>query len=160
MMSDVRCPRCGTPVQAGGTVCERCEQPVDGPAFAVRYNPAGLATPSPIQGHATVLVAVIAAIGLLAFGAWYLTQGVGPFRSDVVGQHAGSGGAVVVQVRVANDGHRAGKARCRVTGVAPDGSLRNSEVLLSPTVPGGGSVTFPLRADGMADAHDVATSCS
>jgi hypothetical protein len=160
MMSDVRCPRCGTPVQPGGTVCERCEQPVDGPAFAVRYNPGGLATPSPIQGHATVLVAVLAAIGLLAFGAWYLTQGVGPFRADVVRQLAAPGGAVVVELRVWNEGDRAGKARCRVTGVAPDGRLRATEVRLSPSVPGGESVTFQLRADGMADAHDVDTSCA
>ena len=159
-MSDVRCPRCGTPVQPGGTVCERCEQPVDGPAFAVRYNPAGLATPSPIQGHATVLVAVVAAVGLLAFGAWYLTQGVGPFRAAVVQQLAGPGGAVVVELRVSNDGERPGKARCRVTGVAPDGRLQTSEVLLSPTVPGGQSVIFKLQAEGMADAHDVVTSCS
>ena len=50
------CPRCQTPVQAGGKVCERCEQPVEGPAHALRYNPAGLPTPSPVQGHATVLV--------------------------------------------------------------------------------------------------------
>ena len=159
-MSDVRCPRCGTPVQPGGTVCERCEQPVDGPAFAVRYNPAGLATPSPIQGHATVLVAVLAAVGLLVFGAWYLTQGVGPFRADVVRQRTAAGGAVVVELRVWNDGDRTGKARCRVTGVAPDGRLRASEVRLSPPVPGGGSVTFPLVAEDMADAHDVETSCA
>jgi predicted amidophosphoribosyltransferase len=36
------CPRCQTPVQPGGKVCERCEQPIDGPSYAVRYNPAGL----------------------------------------------------------------------------------------------------------------------
>src|SRR6266536_595245 len=51
------CPRCGAPAQPGGKVCEHCELPLDGPA-AVRYNPAGLALPSPIQGHATVVVDV------------------------------------------------------------------------------------------------------
>jgi hypothetical protein len=159
-MSDVRCPRCGTPVRAGGTVCERCELPVDGPAYAVRYNPAGLPTPSPIQGHATVLVAVLAAVAVLVFGAWYAFHGVGPFRSEVVRQAAAPGGAVVVQLRVANDGQRAGKARCRVTGTAPDGRLQATEVRLSPTVPGHGNITFELRADGLAGAHDVASTCS
>ena len=74
------CSRCQTPVQAGGKVCERCEQPVEGLAHALRYNPAGLPTPSPIQGHATVLVAIVAAVVLLAFGAWFVFRGVGLFR--------------------------------------------------------------------------------
>src|SRR6266540_431204 len=69
------CPRCGTPAQPGGTVCERCELPLEGPA-PVRYNPAGLALPSPIQGHATVLVGVVAAVALLVAGAWFLYHGV------------------------------------------------------------------------------------
>jgi hypothetical protein len=159
-MSDVRCPRCGTPVQPGGAVCERCEQPIDGPAYAVRYNPAGLATPSPIQGHATVLVGVLAAVAVLVFGAWYAFHGVGPFRAEVLRQAAAPGSAVVVELRVSNDGARPGKARCRVTGTAPDGRLEATEVTLSPTVPGHGSVVFRLRADQLVDAHDVASTCA
>jgi hypothetical protein len=160
MTSDVRCPRCGTPVQPGGTVCERCEQPVDGPAYAIRYNPAGLATPSPIQGHATVLVGVLAAVAVLVFGAWYAFHGVGPFRAEVVRQVATPGSGLVIELRVSNDGDRAGKARCRATGVAPDGRLQATEVKLSPTVPGHGSVTFQLRADTLVGAHEVASTCA
>ena len=159
-MSSVRCPRCGTPVRAGSSVCERCEQPVDGPSFAIRYNPAGLPTPSPIQGHATVLVGVLAAVAVLAFGAWYAFHGVGPFRAEVVRQARAQGGAVVVELRVSNDGSRPGKARCRITGTAPDGRLEATEVRLSPTVPGHGSVTFQLQAGELASAHDVASSCA
>jgi len=155
------CPRCQTPVQAGGKVCERCEQPVDGPSYVVRYNPAGLPTPSPIQGHATVMVAVIAAVVLLVFGAWYAFHGVGPFRAEVLRQTAEPGsGALAVELRVSNDGDRKGRARCRITGVGPDGLLRSSEVQLSPVVPGHGSVLFQLRGESFTDAHDVQTSCA
>jgi hypothetical protein len=155
------CPRCQTPVQAGGKVCERCEQPLEGPAHALRYNPAGLPTPSPVQGHATVLVGIIAAVALLAFGAWFVFRGVGPFRAQVIGQQVSAdGAAVVVELRVFNDGERQGRARCRITGLGPDGRLRNSEVKLSPTVPGNGSVAFALRGEGLGDAHDITTSCA
>ena len=155
------CPRCQTPVQPGGKVCERCEQPVEGPSYVVRYNPARLPTPSPVQGHATVMVAVIAAVVLLVLGAWYAVQGVGPFRAEVLRQTAEpAGGAVTVELRVSNEGDRKGRARCRITGVGPDGRLRSSEVQLSPVVPGNGSVQFQLRGEHFADAHDVETSCA
>ena len=155
------CPRCQTPAQAGGKVCERCEQPLEGPAHALRYNPAGLPTPSPIQGHATVLVGIVAAVVLLALGAWFAFRSVGPFRAEVVRQGVSADGtAVEVQLRVVNEGERQGRARCRITGVGPDGRLRNSAVRLSPAVPGGGSVVFPLRGEGLGDAHDLSTSCA
>jgi hypothetical protein len=155
------CPRCQTPVQPGGKVCERCEQPVEGPSYVVRYNPAGLPTPSPVQGHATVMVAVIAAVVLLVLGAWYAVQGVGPFRAEVLRQTTEpASGALTVELRVSNEGDRKGRARCRITGVGPDGRLRSSEVTLSPVVPGNGSVQFQLRGERFADAHDVQTSCA
>jgi hypothetical protein len=148
-------------VQAGGKVCERCEQPVEGPAHALRYNPAGLPTPSPVQGHATVLVGIIAAVALLAFGAWFVFRGVGPFRAELVRQTVTADGAAVeLELRVVNEGERQGRARCRVTGLGPDGRLRNSPVQLSPTVPGDGQVVFTLRGDGLGDAHDVRFSCA
>jgi hypothetical protein len=155
------CPRCQTPVQAGGKVCQRCEQPVEGPAHSLRYNPAGLPTPSPIQGHATVLVGIVAAVALMAFVAWFAFRSVGPFRAEVVHQAvAADGSAVEVELRVFNEGDRQGRARCRITGLGPDGRLRTSEVKLSPTIPGNGSVVFALRGEALGDAHDVQSSCA
>ena len=155
------CPRCQAPAQAGGKVCERCEQPLEGPAHALRYNPAGLPTPSPIQGHATVLVGIVAALVVLAFGAWFVFRGVGPFRAEVVGQQVSAdGGAVEVQLRVVNEGQRQGRARCRITGLGPDGRVRSSPVQLSPTVPGNASVVFQLRGEDLGDAHDIRSSCA
>jgi hypothetical protein len=155
------CPRCQTPAQAGGKVCERCEQPLEGPAHALRYNPAGLPTPSPVQGHATVLVGIVATLIVLAVGAWFVFRGVGPFRAEVVNQAVSADGAAVeVELRVFNNGDRQGRARCRITGLGPDGRLRNSAVKLSPTVPGNSSVDFTLRGEGLGDAHDITTSCA
>jgi hypothetical protein len=155
------CPRCQTPAQAGGKVCERCEQPLEGPAHALRYNPAGLPTPSPVQGHATVLVGIVAAVALLALGAWFAFRSVGPFRAEVVRQGVSvDGTAVEVQLRVVNEGERQGRARCRITGLGPDGRVRTSQVRLSPAVPGNGSVLFALRGEGLGDAHDLRSSCA
>jgi len=154
------CPRCGTPVQPGGKVCERCELPLDGPA-AVRYNPAGLALPSPIQGHATVLAGILAAVALLVVGAWFTYHGVGPFHAEVVNRSVDTTTRVmVVDLRVHNDGSRSGRARCRLSGVHPDGSLVNSGVQLTQNIPGHADVPFQLRADDMSDAHDVNATCS
>jgi len=130
----------------------------------VRYNPAGLALPSPIQGHATVLVGVIAAVALLVAGAWFLYHGVGPFHATLVKQsvEAGAQGSqiTVVDLRVYNDGTRSGRARCRLSGVQPDGSLVNSGVQLTPSIPGHGEVTVTLRVADMSDAHEVDATCS
>ena len=144
-------------------MCERCEEPLDGPV-PVRYNPAGLPLPSPIQGHATVLVGVIAAVALLVAGAWFLYHGVGPFQATLVKRsvEAGAPGSqvTVIDLRVRNDGSRSGRARCRLSGVQPDGSLVNSGVQLTQNIPGHGEVMVTLRAAGMSDAHDVDASCS
>jgi hypothetical protein len=119
------------------------------------------ATPSPVQGHATVLVGVIAAVALLVVGAWFAFRSVGPFRAEVIDQAVAPGGsAIEVQLRVFNEGDRQGRARCRITGIGPDGRIRTSEVRLSPVVPANGSVLFRLRGEALGDAHDVQSSCA
>jgi hypothetical protein len=134
--------------------------PFEGPA-KVRYNPAGLALPSPVQGHATVLASIAAAVLLLFVGAWLAFGGVGPFTGQAVGQHATADHtSVVVKVRVTNEGSRGGKARCRVTAVAPDGRLVASQVRLSPTVAPGSSVEFEVADPSLVDTHDVEARCS
>jgi hypothetical protein len=155
-----RCPRCDTPAQPGGTVCERCELPFEGPA-KVRYNPAGLALPSPVQGHATVMASIAAAVILLFVGAWLALGGVGPFKGQAVGQRViADRSSVVITVKVTNEGSRRGKARCRVTGVAPDGRLVASQVRLSPAVAPKASVEFQVADPVLVDTHDVEASCN
>jgi hypothetical protein len=141
-------------------VCERCELPFEGPA-KVRYNPAGLALPSPVQGHATVMASIAAAVILLFVGAWLALGGVGPFKGQAVGQRAiADRSSMVIKVRVTNEGSRGGKARCRVTGVAPDGRLVASQVRLSPTVAPGAAVEFEVADPVLVDTHDVDAQCN
>jgi hypothetical protein len=156
----VTCPRCGTPVQPGGSVCERCELPLEGPT-RVRYNPAGLPVPSPVQGHATVMAGIIVAVILLFVGGWLFLRGVGPFRAEVLRtSELPGGGGVAVEVQVHNDGSKSGQARCRLTGTAPDGLLKATDVQLTPTIPPHGSVPYRLELLGVHPGGDVEASCS
>ena len=160
----VTCPRCGTPVQPGGSVCERCELPLDGPArlrSGLRYNPAGLPTPSPVQGHATVMAGIMAAVILLFVGGWLFLRGVGPFHAEVLRTSELPGGAgVVVEVQVHNDGSKSGQARCRLTGTAPDGLLKATDVQLTPTIQAHRSVPFRLELLGVRSSGDLQMTCS
>ena len=131
-----------------GKVCERGEQPVEGLAHALRYNPAGLPTPSPIQGHATVLVAIVAAVVLLCLGAWFVFRGVGPFRAEVVRQQV----SVTARPSRSSCGYSTTATRQAGPGAASPGWARTggcgTRRKLSPTVPGDGSVAFVLRGEG------------
>jgi hypothetical protein len=155
-----RCPRCGLEVPAGKSVCLRCEQPVDRPA-SVRYNPAGLAVPSPIQGHATVMIGVAVALvvlGVLAFNAF---AGVGPFAARVVGTASRPGGSgVTVQLEVTNQGSQPGKARCRAAGRGVDGQLEVSRELVTEQIRPGRSVRARLSVDRATRANPLDVSCS
>lgn len=127
----------------------------------VRYNPAGLALPSPVQGHATVMAGILVAIALLFVGAWFVLRGVGPFTSTVVSTSGLPGGTgVAVQVQVTNQGERAGQARCQAIATAADGILHRSQVRLSPRAEPGETVTLTLRVDGLAHARDLQVRCS
>jgi hypothetical protein len=156
-----RCPRCGTAVPAGKVVCQHCEQPIYRGSASVRYNPAGLAPPSPIQGHATVLVAVVGALVVLAALAFNALGGVGPFAARVTGTEVRSDrSGMTVQLQVTNNGSRAGKANCRVTGRDGDGGLHDSQVLLSDRVEPGRSVRLSLPLDGVRRADGLDATCS
>jgi predicted nucleic acid-binding Zn ribbon protein len=55
-----RCIRCGDRIPWGHSVCRRC-------------NPASLPSPSPTQYHATVFVAVL--LPLLLIAVWLIVRG-------------------------------------------------------------------------------------
>ncbi|HKE98086.1 MAG TPA: hypothetical protein VKG45_04035 [Actinomycetes bacterium] len=155
-----RCPRCDLEVPAGKSVCLRCEQPIDRPA-GTRHNPAGLAVPSPIQGHATVLVGVAVALlvlGVLAFNAF---GGVGPFAARVVDEASRPDrSGITVQLEVTNKGSHAGRARCRVTGRSVDGELETAPELVTDPIPPGRSVQVRLVVDRATRANPLDVSCS
>jgi hypothetical protein len=158
-----RCPRCGTEVRPGKSVCPRCELPIDpqpGRRRGMRYNPAGLAPPSPIQGHATVLTGIAIAIVVLGFLAFNSLQGIGPFRATVVAQVPAAPDGVTVRLEVANGGSRAGTARCQVTGRSADGELIASAVTSSPSIRPGGSARFDVAVPQVRTGGPLGVRCS
>jgi hypothetical protein len=127
----------------------------------VRYNPAGLALPSPIQGHATVLIGIIIAIGLLGFFAFNSLQGIGPFTARVVDQAAvGDQGGITVRLEVTNGGTRAGTARCQVTGRSGDGELISSAVTPSPSIRPKSSARFDVPVAQLRRGAPLDVRCS
>jgi len=155
------CPRCGTAVPAGKVVCQHCEQPIFRDGKPVRYNPAGLPVPSPIQGHATVMIAVIGVLAVLAVLAFNSLGGVGPFSARVTGtEPRPDRSGITVQLQVTNNGSRAGKANCRVTGRDGDGALHDSQVVLTDRVEPGRSVKLSLPLDGVRRAAGLDVTCS
>jgi hypothetical protein len=160
MEPERRCPRCGTAMPAGKQVCQRCEQPVDRRAN-VRYNPAGLARPSPIQGHATVMIGVVVAIAVLAVFAFNSLQGIGPFTGTVVGETVRADAqGVTVELQVTNDGSRSGKARCQVTGRSADGELLSSAVLSTDAIKPKGSVHLAVPVERLSRSSALDVTCN
>jgi hypothetical protein len=162
---EVRCPYCGTAIQAGKSVCPHCEQPVLGAAVSsvsagVRRNPVGAALPSPIQGHATVLVGVVVALIVLAFFAFNGLQGVGPFKALVVSEQPLSGGGITVRLNVTNDGTRAGNARCKVTGRSSDGELVASDLVPTGSIAPKASAQVDVPVGNATRSGQLDVACS
>jgi hypothetical protein len=158
MQGSVRCPRCGTALAAGKVVCPHCELPI-ARRGDVRRNATGLALPSPIQGHATVMIAVLLTVAVLGMLAFRSLQGIGPFTAQVV-QVQPTRAGVDVQLEVTNDGTRAGKAKCRVTATDADGEIHHSPVLLTGSIQPHSSGRLTLPLEGVGAARPVGATCS
>ena len=127
----------------------------------MRYNPAGLAPPSPIQGHATVLIGIMITIALLGFFAFNSLQGIGPFTARVVDQAAvDDQGGITVRLEVTNGGTRSGTARCQVTGRSGDGELISSAVTPSPSIRPKGSARFDVPVAQLRRGAPLDVRCS
>ncbi|HET9614608.1 MAG TPA: hypothetical protein VFP22_07335 [Candidatus Limnocylindrales bacterium] len=123
------CARCGAPVALDVGLCERC-------------NPLGLKDSASSQMHGTAFLAIGIAFALLAIGAHFAVAGIGPFDAQVTAMRSGSTvNAVVATLSVTNRGTAAGTATCRLTDPA-DRGLDHSDVVYSPRIPPGTTVTF------------------
>ncbi len=122
------CLRCGLPVAAGDSLCERC-------------NPLGLPQPAATQAHGTILLAIGLSVAALALVAHLAVGGVGPFSGSVTGVTARPAG-LQVAIAVHNDGTSAGDSTCRVFDPTEPGIGPDAGFLLSPPVPPGGTITF------------------
>ena len=142
------CYKCGRQIGPDETICEVC-------------NRAGMATPSATQYHGTIVVAIVGGVVLMAIAASLSLRGIGPFRGETLGWSSDPPDAVVVELRVTNEGTRAGRAKCQVTARDASNLVLRIRSTVSPQVNGGGTVTFSERIPGLARAPaSVDVSCA
>ena len=118
-----RCIKCGREIATGETICEVC-------------NRAGMATPSASQYHGTVVAAILLAVVGLAVAASLSQRGVGPYSAEVVSiDPADPGHSITYAVR--NEGTKAGRAKCLIIAVGPDGEELRTRNTVTEQIPGG-----------------------
>jgi hypothetical protein len=158
-----RCARCGRPVPQGEHLCSQCreEEPVRvlGTSRAPppdseleerrRRWPPGMVRPSPVQYHATVMMAVAAVLVGLALLALFNHRSVGPFRTSELHLRPQGRTAVTVTFRVTNNGSREARSTCRITAEDHAGVPVRSESVLTRPIPGGGAVSVRHTLTGL-----------
>jgi predicted nucleic acid-binding Zn ribbon protein len=142
------CIKCGRQIGPDETICEVC-------------NRAGMATPSATQYHGTIVVAIVAGVVIMAIAASLSLRGIGPFRGEALGWDSDPPDAVLVEIRVTNDGSRAGRAKCQLTARDGHSLVLRTRPTISPPIQPGGTVTFTERIPGLAQAPArVGVSCA
>lgn len=141
-----RCIKCDNEVGPEESMCAVCLR-------------AGMTAPAASQYHGTIAVAIIAAVAALAVAASLSLRGVGPYEASVVDARPGHSG-VAVTLSVANEGTRAGRAKCRITARDSSGRMIGTLNVLSGQIAGGASLVFEEALPGLAAVPDeLAVSC-
>lgn len=142
------CIKCGRQIGPDETICDVC-------------NRAGMATPSATQYHGTIVVAIVAGVVIMAIAASLSLRGIGPFRGEAVRWDGDPPDAVLVEVRVTNEGTRAGRARCQLTARDGRDLVLRIRPTVSPQIEPGSTVTFTERIPGLPRAPaSVGVSCA
>jgi hypothetical protein len=141
------CIKCGREVGPDESICEVC-------------NHAGMATPSATQYHGTIVVAIVVAVAALAFAAGAAVDGIGPYAARVQAVTAAEVGYDVAY-SVANEGTKAGRAKCQLVAVTETGRPLGTVNAVTAQVPPGGSIEQVVSIPGLADEPDgVRVTCS
>jgi len=142
------CIKCGRQIGPDATICEVC-------------NRAGMATPSATQYHGTIVVAIVAGVIIMAIAASLSLRGIGPFRGEALRWGSDPPDAVLVEVRVTNEGTRAGRAKCQLTARDGLNLVLRIRPTVSPPIEPGSTVTFTERIPGLPQAPaSVGVSCA
>ncbi|MDQ2941716.1 MAG: DUF2116 family Zn-ribbon domain-containing protein [Chloroflexota bacterium] len=131
------CIKCGREIGPDETICAIC-------------NRAGMATPSATQYHATVVVAIVAAVAGLAIAASLALRGVGPFDAQVVHARPDANEALVVTLAVENRGTKAGRAKCQVVASDATGSVLGRTFVVTRSIGAGERTTSEARLPSVA----------
>ena len=142
------CIKCGRQIGPDESICEVC-------------NRAGMATPSASQYHGTIVVAIVAGVIIMAIAASLSLRGIGPFRGEAVRWDGDPPDGVVVELRVTNEGTRAGRAKCQLTARDGLNLVLRIRSTVSPPVDAGSTVTYTERIPGLSRAPaSVGVSCA
>ena len=142
------CIKCGRQIGPDETICEVC-------------NRAGMATPSATQYHGTIVVAIVAGVVIMAIAASLSLRGIGPFRGEAVRWGSAPPDAVLVELRVTNEGTRTGRAKCQLTARDGLNLVLRIRSTVSPPVEAGSTITYTERIPGLPEAPaSVGVSCA
>jgi hypothetical protein len=98
--------------------------------------------PSPVQYHATVMVAIfLVLIGIAAFALWS-RHGVGPFDGTVNGFRVPPGESLAVVATVENQGSKTARSTCRISVRDASNTEVAGETVLTPPIRAHGSITL------------------
>lgn len=143
-----RCIKCGREVGPDETICKIC-------------NRAGMTTPSASQYHGTVVVAIVLAVAGLALAASLSLRGVGPYGVEIVGIQPAEPVGFRVTYSVTNEGTKAGRAKCQLVALGPDGRRLRTVGSVSSQIEGGASAELTETIPGLAsEPADVTVRCS
>jgi hypothetical protein len=141
------CYKCGRQIGPDETICDVC-------------NRAGMATPSATQYHGTIVVAIVAGVVIMAIAASLSLRGIGPFEGEALRWSPDPPDGLVVEVRVTNEGTRAGRAKCQLTARDTANLVLRTRSSISPQVPAGGTITFTDRIPGLpSQPASVGVNC-
>jgi hypothetical protein len=156
------CARCGRPVGWGEHLCAQCREeaalPVaTRPAAPERLQderrrrwPENMPRPSPVQYHATVMIAVALVLAGLALFAFLNHRGVGPFQTSSVQVAVRGPDAATVTFTVSNEGSRSSRANCRVVAEDASANSLGEASILTDEVPGHGAIRVTARVGGLS----------
>jgi hypothetical protein len=141
------CYKCGRQIGPDETICDVC-------------NRAGMATPSATQYHGTIVAAIVAGVVIMAVAASLALRGIGPFNGQALQWSSDPPDGILVEVQVANQGTRAGRAKCKLSALDASNRVLRDWSALSPQVAGGGTVTFEERMPGVpAPPTSIIVTC-
>ena len=141
------CVRCGARIPIGESMCETC-------------NPLGLRSPAASQAHGIAIAGIAVAVVIMAVVAKLAIAGVGPFTSSVASVAAEPGG-LRVSISVTNAGSSAGRTSCTIEDPALRGIGPEAQIVESPLIEGGQTVTFDVVVTSLGTTTRTLTAdCS
>ena len=136
--ADVRhCIKCGREIGADESICEFC-------------NRAGMVTPSASQYHGTVVLAIVLAVVGLAVAASLSQRGIGPYVAEVRSIDPADPGYSFTYV-VTNEGTAAGRAKCQIIALGPNGERLRTKSTVTVQIAGGESAEHTEAIPGLEE---------